>query len=267
MTTSNSLLSSKPVGSTVPGDETPTLARSSATPHESTSFTLLPSNHHHHHHCPNSVRQSSAIETDFIMKYLDFVFPSLFPFYRPSLFETGRSWLLVTLGKSKIAYHSAVSLTCYYSTMALTDIESDGEHTDYTPATKLERTETLESVIQVLIFEIALGKSAPWNLHLSPAFALFENVMASSNADQGQGQSRLASVLLNIGQPLWTKPGQASHVWSPDQAGFRFCASLLIFIDVVASTTIQEPPRLMNYHSDVLARKDDGVYVVNDAEI
>lgn len=297
MMASNNLLSNKPVDSTVPSDQTPTLARSSATSHGSAPFISLPTNHHH---CLNGIEQSPAIETDFIMKYLDFVFPSLFPFYRPSLFETGRSWLLVLLGKSKVAYHSAVSLTSYFFTMALTDVESGEEHTDCkqlrwkevemqtnkcfhslrtdmlaldlnsegTPATKLERVEILESVIQLLIFEIALGKSAPWNSHLSPAFALFEEVMASSDVTfQVQGQSKLASVLLEIGQPLWTKPGQSSHIWSPDQAGFRFCAGLLIFIDVVASTAIQKAPRLLSYHSDILARIDDGNSVVSDAEV
>jgi hypothetical protein len=298
MMASNNLFSTKPVDSTVPGDQTPTLARSSTTSHGSASFILLLNNHHHH--CLNGVGQSPAIETDFIMKYLDFVFPSLFPFYRPSLFETGRSWLLVLLGKSKVAYHSAVSLTSYFFTMALADAESGEEHTDCKqlrwkeveqqtnrcfdslrtdmlaldlnsegmPATKLAKVEILESIIQILIFEIALGKSATWNSHLSPAFALFEEVMASSSVTyQGQSHSKLASVLLEIGQPLWTKPGQSSHIWSPDQAGFRFCAGLLIFIDVVASTAIQKAPRLLSYHSDILACTDDGNYVVSDPEV
>jgi hypothetical protein len=298
MMESNSLSSTIPRDSTVPGDQTPALTRNSASSNGSMPFMLLSNDHHHH--CSHGTGRSAAIETDFIMKYLDFVFPSLFPFYRPSLFETGRSWLLVSLGKSKVAYHSAVSLTNYFFTVALADDEHSEDHTgckqlrwkevedqtnkcfeslrtdmlasnlnsEGTQSTKLERVEILESVIQILIFEIALGKSAPWNFHLSPAFALFEEVMASNDTPyQGQDQSRLTSVLLEIGQPSWTNPAQGSHIWSPDQAGFRFCAGILIFIDVVASTAIQKAPGLLSYHSDILAHKDDGKYAVNDAEV
>lgn len=299
MMVSNALLSIEPMDSAMSGDQTLTPESNSATSHVPTPFTLLPYDHQQHR-CSSGVEQSSAIETDFIMKYLDFVFPALFPFYRPAVFETGRSWLLLLLGKSKIAYHSTVSLSCYFFTMALTDAGGSEEHADCkqfrwkeveqqtnkcfdsirtdmlaldlnsegTPATKLERVEIMESVIQVLIFEIALGKSAPWNSHLPPAFALFEEIMACSGPSyRDQGQSKLASVLLGIGQPLWTKRGHSSHIWSPDQAGFRFCAGLLIFIDVVASTAIQETPRLLKYHPDILARIDEGTSVVSDAEI
>ncbi|KAF2105972.1 fungal-specific transcription factor domain-containing protein [Lophiotrema nucula] len=299
MMASNNLLPTKIVDSSVPGNQAPTQVCSSATSHGSAPFSSLP-NDHQHYHGLNGIQQSPAIEIDFIMKYLDFVFPSLFPFYRPSLFETGRSWLIVLLGRSKVAYHSAVSLTCYFFTMALTDAESGEEHSDCkqvrweeveqqtnqcfdslkihmstldlnlggAPATKLERVEILLNVNQILIFEIALGRSAPWNSHLPPAFALFEEVMASSDISyQGQGQSNLASVLLEIGHPLWTRPGQNGHIWSPDQAGFRFCAGFLIFIDVVGSTVIQKAPRLLSYHSCVLATVDDGKYVVSDAEV
>ncbi|KAL1597418.1 hypothetical protein SLS59_007448 [Nothophoma quercina] len=35
--------------------------------------------------------QASASEANFITKYLDFFFPALFPFYRPHVFDSGRS--------------------------------------------------------------------------------------------------------------------------------------------------------------------------------
>jgi hypothetical protein len=179
--------------------------------------------------------------------------------------------------------------------MALTDVDNSGEYTDCkslrweevehhtnkcfdslrtnmlaldvkSHGTKLERVESLESVVQVLIFEIALGKAAPWNSHLPPAFALFEEIMTSSGSSQGQ-QSNLTSTLLEIGQPLWTRPGHVSHIWSPEQTGFRFYAGLLVFIDVMASTALQETPTLLRYHTDILAPIDDGSYSVSDAAI
>ncbi|KAF1955368.1 hypothetical protein CC80DRAFT_474812 [Byssothecium circinans] len=285
-------------------DCTPGAPRHGSTPLSLLPYALLPQNTQQHD-CPDGTNQPSGLERDFIIKYLDFIFPSLFPFYRPTLFETGRSWLLHLLGKSKIAYHSTVSLSCYLFTMALTDVDSGGdeEHTECkalrweeieqhtnkcfesirmemlaldllstnnTPATKLEKVTIMESVVQVLIFEIALGRAAPWNSHLPPAYALFEKIMASFPGQpsyQDQGQSNFASILLGIGPPLWTRPGYGNRIWSPEQTGFRFCAGLLIFIDVVASTALQQTPRLLPYHKDVFAPTDDGTSIVSEAEV
>lgn len=232
------------------------------------------------------------------MKYFDYVFPILFPFYRPGLFETGRSWLLLLLRKSRIAYHSTFSLASYFFTMALTEADMgkevgdckqrrweelqkqtdkcfDSIRTDMlalglksATATKLEKVEMMESVIQVLIFETALGKSTPYNSHLAAAIALMEDVMTdSARTRRDQSQSKLLSVLLDLEEPLWTGRDCTQHIWSPYQAGLRFSAGLLVFIDVVASTARQEAPRLLSYHPDILSRTDDGGAVVSDVEV
>ncbi|KAF2640796.1 hypothetical protein P280DRAFT_507397 [Massarina eburnea CBS 473.64] len=269
-----------------------------------TPFSLLPSRNHQwsENDCTCCIKQSPDIETDFITKYFDFVFPALFPFYRPALFETGRSWLLALLGKSKVAYHSTVGLSCYFFTMALTGADVEGEHdnckelrweeveqqtnkcfesirTDMltlnlksrdTEATNLERVHMMESVVQVLIFEIALGNSAPWNSHLPPAFALLDEIMTISDPSalsQAQSQSYLTTTLLSIGSPLWTRPGYGTYVWSPDQTGFRFCAGFLLFIDVIASTALRQSPKLLKYHADILTEMDDGIFAISDAEV
>lgn len=296
---SNSLSSIEAMDDSMSGNHTLTPESHLSASHGPAPFTLLPYGHQQHG-CSSGVEQSSAIETDFIMKYLDFVFPALFPFYRPGLFETGRAWLLVLLGKSKIAYHSTVSLSTYFFTMALTDADSGEEYgeckylswkeveqqtnkcfdsirTDMlaldlnlqgVQATQLEKVEIMESVIQVLIFEIALGRCTPYNSHLAAAFSLFEEIMAYSvRSHQDRSQSKLVSVLLDIGQPIWSKSGYRRHIWSPDQTGFQFCAGLLVFIDVVASTALQETPKLLRHHSDILSRTDEGDSVVGDAEI
>lgn len=250
--------------------------------------------------CLIGLEKSSALEKDFTMKYLDFVFPTLFPFYRPGLFETGRSWLLLLLGKSRIAYHSTVSLSYYFFTMALTDASIGNEHSECKQVRwkeieqhsrksfesigadmsalepnsqgglvdNLQKLEILGGIIQVLIFEMALGKCAPRNSHLAAAFALFDEVMAcASRSAQHQDQSKLMTVILETGQPLWTISGNSVHIWSPQQAGFRFYAGLLTFIDVVAGTALQEAPKLLQYHPDILARIDEGAPVLSDAKI
>jgi len=239
------------------------------------------------HMCSTLFSQDVDYEVDFIMKYLDYVFPSLFPFYQPAIFETGRSWLLSLLRHSKIAFHSALSLTSYFFTIALTDAYGDayadctGElwtrlqtqtdncfeiiHTSMLNfnhgdkiATIFEKVHVMESIVQVLIFEVVLGRSVDWNVHLTPALVLFEEVLSK----QDSNTSRIISVLHSIGIPSWYKAEYNHYIWNPDQAGFRFFATLLIFIDVIASTALAQPPRLMPYYSDLLAEQDDGAPIL-----
>ncbi|OSS51941.1 hypothetical protein B5807_03634 [Epicoccum nigrum] len=143
-------------------------------------------------------------------------------------------------------------------------------HMGNTPVTVSERAELFNSIIQVIVFEMALGNSAPWDTHFPAAITLFEDIMAASAARstyRGQSQSRFASVLLGIEDPMWTNPSPSNHIWSASQTGFRFCAGLLIFIDIIASTSLGKAPQLLRYHSDVLAKSDDGLPAVGEAEI
>ncbi|RYN16646.1 hypothetical protein AA0113_g12520 [Alternaria arborescens] len=261
-------------------------------------FSLLSSDIQHYHYS-QPVQENSPIEADFINKYIDFVFPALFPYYRPSLFDTGRSWLLQLLGKSRIAHHAALSISCYFFTMALIDLEgTSGDHAECRmlrwdeverhaencfdslrknilaldlhtqDIEQLARVETLENIVHLLIFEMALSKAAPSNSHLSPAYTLLRQIMGCDpSSHENQMQSGITTVLLRIEPPLWTNPADGTHIWSPAQAGVRFCAALLIFVDIVASIALQEPPTLLPYHSTLLAEKDVGVSLPSDAEI
>jgi hypothetical protein len=231
--------------------------------------------------------EDSDYETDFIMKYLDYVFPSLFPFYQPAIFETGRSWMLSLLRRNKTAFHSALSLTSYFFTIALTDAYEDAYadctselwsrlenqtdkcfkiiHTNMLnlnfrnkTTTALEKVYMMESIIQVLMFEVVLGRSVDWNLHLTPALALFEEVVGEADSHD----SKMISVLHSIGLPTWYKAEYGHYMWNPDQAGFRFFAALLIFVDIIASTALVQTPKLSRYHSEFLARQDDGAPIL-----
>ncbi|CAO2656491.1 Nn.00g052940.m01.CDS01 [Neocucurbitaria sp. VM-36] len=197
MMVSDNLLSLEPPNSSMLGMETLTPGSSSATSPGTTHFGVLP--YHGDHRCSSTTEQTSAVETDFIMKYIDFVFPALFPFYRSTFFETGRSWLLMLLGKSKIAYHSTVSLSCYFFTMALRDADIGDEYVDC--------------------------KHLRWMEVEEQTNKCFESIRTD------------------------------------------ILALDLIFIDVIASTTIREPPKLLKYHSNVLAQVDDGSPIVGDAEV
>jgi hypothetical protein len=125
-------------------------------------------------------------------------------------------------------------------------------------AKALEKVHVMESIIQILMFEVVIGRSADWNLHLTPALALLEEVFSGADAHN----SKMISILLSIGVPAHYKAEYGHYMWNPDQAGFRFFAALLIFMDVIASTALGQPPRLTPYHSDFLAKQDNGAPII-----
>lgn len=268
---------------------------------ETTLIATLPWSHQQNHRF-DTLDQASASQLSFIMKFLDFVFPALFPYYKPDIFDSGRSWLLLLLRKSKIAYHATLGLSCYYFTLTLSDIEEGTEHRickqlqwnevetetarcfgslradiaamnldiRSVSITVKDKVDLMNAILQVIVFEMTMGKSAPWNTHLPAAITILEEIMAADEAQvqyQGQSQSKFASVLLGIEEPLWTNPGPSNHIWSPLQTGFRFGTGLLIFIDIIASTILRIEPRLLHLHTDVLSKIDDGLFIVGEPEI
>jgi hypothetical protein len=221
-----------------------------------------------------------AWEMDFVMMYLDHVFPFLFPFYRPHLVGTGRTWLLTFLKQSDSVFHSATSLSAYFFIVRLGD-EFPGEHDDcktivWDQVVKqaglsiqliqkdlrdvqargkevklLEKAHLMENIIQLLIFDTFLGRSANWQIHLKPAITLFEDLFKGS-FPHSDGELDLGHVL---GEMVWDSGSEnpfGRPIWNPDQSGFRFFAAILIFIDIVASTALGKPPKLKMYHSKIL---------------
>jgi len=237
-----------------------------------------------HDHLP-ILSRGRDFEFDFLMKYLDYVFPLLFPFYQPGLHETGRSWVLVLLRRSRVAFHSAMSLSVYFFIFTLIDVypgqhdackiqlwEKVGRQTDMcfemiqhdiqdlsfrgSQSTLLEKVRVMESITQFLIFEVALSRSANWNLHLTPALALFEEIWQSTTTEGSE--PKLLAVLDAMTLHLRYGLDHGGYVWSPEQAGFRFFTGLLVFIDIIASTSLEQPPRLTEYHPHLLADLDNG---------
>jgi len=237
-----------------------------------------------HDHLP-ILSRGRDFEIDFLMKYLDYVFPLLFPFYQPGIHETGRSWVLVLLRRSRVAFHSAMSLSVYFFIFTLIDVypgqhdvcksqlwEKVGRQTDMcfemiqhdiqdlsfrgSQSTLLEKVRVMESITQFLIFEVALSRSANWNLHLTPALALFEEIWQGTTTEGSE--PKLLAVLDAMTLHLRYGLDHGGYVWSPEQAGFRFFTGLLVFIDIIASTSLEQPPRLTEYHPHLLADLDNG---------
>lgn len=237
-----------------------------------------------HDHLP-LLSHGRDFEIDFLMKYMDYVFPHLFPFYQPSIHETGRSWILVLLRRSRVAFHSAMSLSAYFFIFTLIDgypgqhelcksqmwaavegqadicfdlIQHDIQDLSFraSQSTLLEKARVMESITQFLIFEVALQRGADWNLHLTPALALFEEIWQSITIDGPD--SKLLAILDGMTQHLRFGLDHGGYVWSPEQAGFRFITGLLVFIDIIASVSLEQKPRLTNYYPHILAEMDNG---------
>ena len=69
--------------------------------------------------------------------------PFLFPFYRPSLAESGRGWLLVLLMKNKSLFHTALSLASYFFSVSLDEQMHGADGADQSQAQAQGKQTTL----------------------------------------------------------------------------------------------------------------------------
>ncbi|KAF9872440.1 C6 transcription factor [Colletotrichum karsti] len=217
----------------------------------------------------------------FIMIYLDYVFPFLFPFYKPALLEGGRGWLLNVLNHNKALYHTALSLSSHFFGVVL-----NGAQVEHTPcrirsvaslqhqldlALKELRADmaaiseagvaghlqqscrVLESIVQLLVFDVTLASNDHWQMHLDAATIVFQQILPRPD-DWDPTMLQMAIPLL---QGVHFPPG--SHKpWSSDQAALRFFTASLLYFDIISSTALERPPRLQGYHHYLLSpRKED----------
>ncbi|KAL2810923.1 fungal-specific transcription factor domain-containing protein [Aspergillus granulosus] len=215
------------------------------------------------------------LELSFVMIYLDYAFPVLFPFYTPTIFDGGRSWLLVLPMKVKALYHAILSLTSYFFTNVpistspaykscidiacgeqrkqinlavkmvqydLHNINSRGVHYDL-----VESAYLLESIVQLLIFESIVATSETWRMHLDAGIVLFEQIVKSPDT--------IPSLLDLMEQRSSLPMATSGHtLWNSDQASFRFFSAVLLLADIISSTALEQPPRLRQYHDDLLTK-------------
>ncbi|KAL2849816.1 fungal-specific transcription factor domain-containing protein [Aspergillus pseudoustus] len=220
-------------------------------------------------------RFDNELELSFVMIYLDYAFPVLFPFYTPTIFDGGRSWLLVLPMKIKALYHTTLSLTSHFFSNVpistgpayeaciriacgeqrkqidlavkmvqydLQNINSRGVHYDL-----VESAYLLDSIVQLLIFESIVATSETWRMHLDAGIVLFEQIVKPPGT---------MSSLLDLMEKRSSLPMVSSHntLWNSDQASFRFFSAVLLLADVVSSTALEQPPRLRDYHDDLLTK-------------
>ncbi|KAH8904081.1 hypothetical protein BR93DRAFT_162103 [Coniochaeta sp. PMI_546] len=223
-----------------------------------------------------------AWELGATMTYIDHVFPFLFPFYRPSLLDTSRAWLLAFVNLNRAVSHSVLSLSSFFITVGLKESYPDrapcnsviwnqvvgqaeksfgmirtdlaGVASYGSTADLLEKARMMETIIQLLIFELFVGGSsgAAWQAHLTPAVALFEDLFANNRAFT-EDDGGLAHIL---DQMVWPPPSfpklSERHLWNPDQAAFRFFAAILLGLDILSGVALRQTPRLHRYHAHLL---------------
>lgn len=217
------------------------------------------------------------------MFYLDYVFPFLFPFYRAPFVDVGRGWLLILLTKNKALFHSALSLAAYFhgivrshtdeaahqcQTHAVEELheqqglalqwlqrEMQDIVTRGVKANLADANRVMASIIQLMTSEAAIANPGNWTMHLDAATELFNEIMEHHAATE-TGRFCFMLVLLHLGpKPFsWTPK---NHPWGSDQATLRFFTAQLLLFDTIASTSLQQPPRLQQWHDSLLVDLDE----------
>ncbi|KAI8628997.1 fungal-specific transcription factor domain-containing protein [Xylariaceae sp. FL1651] len=221
----------------------------------------------------------SEMEVTYTMVYLDYVVPYLFPFYRPCMIESSRGWMLVLLMKNRALFHTALSLANWLYAVILDSM--DGSHGDCKRANWNQLQERqgiaikalqedikalnargvanafkqsvscMQSIIQLLEFEVAMGNTENWQVHHDAAVVLFDQLMTHHATDNST--TPWTSILGRIGLPFRRIPlGNGRQVLTSDQTAYRFYTAYLLWIDIVAATANGETPRLQQYHAELL---------------
>lgn len=220
------------------------------------------------------------------MIYLDYVFPFLFPFYQPPLIETGRQWLLGLVCQNELSFHTAASLSAYFFTlvpqkngqeihdeckavvweglvkqtdMAFKAIQNDvaaisqqGGHSSL-----IEKVRLMEEITQLLILDVTVRRDVNWAMHLTPALSLIDEVFKGHGMRHCKPNfTALLAELPPLPLPAAT-PHQKPLPNTADQSALVFFTSLLLFIDIVASTGLCKSPSLQQYHGSLLAPDED----------
>lgn len=221
----------------------------------------------------------------FMMLYLDYTFPFLYPFYRPSILEGGRGWLPVTMMRNKALFHIALSLSSYLMTevlkngsdahnnckqhnwdslqaqqqLAMRELQADLQELNSrgVQGNLVASCQVVSSVMQLLTFEVAITDTGNWQMHLDAASLIFEQIMEHHGTGEA-GNACWHRVLYQLGDGVVPNlAGEDHRPWSPDQASLRFFTASLLFFDTLSATALGRAPRLLKYHDHLLTVLDN----------
>ncbi|KAL6691377.1 fungal-specific transcription factor domain-containing protein [Trichoderma pleuroticola] len=214
-------------------------------------------------------------ELHLLMIYLDYVFPYLFPHYRSSILAGGRGWILEILHTNKAVYHSAISLSTSFYALVLNN--SDKAHDECTmqmihkfesqielclkelhkevdyintnaPGFDLKKELVLmQSILQMLFFEVATSNKDNWKLHFNAAIAVFLRILP----DPKEWNKTLNSLFTHTHK--WPPPEFGPRrPWTTNQAALRFFTATILYIDILSSITLGNVPQLASYHASIV---------------
>ncbi|KAL6922431.1 hypothetical protein FSST1_006457 [Fusarium sambucinum] len=219
---------------------------------------------------PNPTEDGVAL----VSVYMDYIFPILFPFYRPYITQCGRVWLLSLAMKNTGFMSSIVSISslvlrlipahigpgqdaCASKTLdqihtqaslALESMQRDLQrlHDHGIEKCLSDSVHLLANMMQQLNFELAIAPSGNWQAHLDAATNLFEKVL-EHHGKVGE-TCQMSAVISNLSGPSW--PG-AVVAMNTEQGAFRFFSSILLVADIISSTVREQPAKLLEYHSEL----------------
>ncbi|KAI6081638.1 fungal-specific transcription factor domain-containing protein [Hypoxylon rubiginosum] len=219
-------------------------------------------------------------DTVLLMFYLEHVFPFLFPFYRPPTLQGGRAWVLEMMIGSPVVRQATLCQSSYFFSLtqrlsncdvlwetvlmqtrnafgvlrqALQVIDSSGITEHLHGAVRI-----MASIMQVQRFDITISSFTNCQAHLNAALALFRQLFEIPGViELEEPLLRFNTILDHLGPTAWVLPTQCIQVPSAEQAAFRFSSTLLILDDIIASTVLQEQPRLYEYHRSLLGNIED----------
>jgi hypothetical protein len=225
-------------------------------------------------------------DTVLLMFLLDTLFPFLFPFYRPSTLQGGKSWVLELIISSPVYRQAALCQSHYFfsvvrksneqnvcwefvikQTRAAFDILrqalqviNTSNITDHLSGA----ARIMASIMQVQRFEIAVLSFNNCQSHLNASLALFRQILDSTGAVALMGpKASFNTAIDNLGLPSSLLHGASVGVPTAEQAAFVFSSALLIFDDIIASIVLQEQPRLYGYHHSLLTDSDGSGAPIN----
>ncbi|KAH7131855.1 fungal-specific transcription factor domain-containing protein [Dendryphion nanum] len=227
-------------------------------------------------------------ETILLTFYLDHLFPFMYPFYRPSVYQGGRAWILEMMMKSPVMRQAILCPSSYFYSLARGT--SSDEMLWETAVTQTKSAfETLRSALQVITgssiidhlhgavrimasimqvqrFEIAISSFDNCQAHLNAAVTLFRQILDSAELLQSINSSLRWDALMTQIRGITLK-GQCVRIPSAEQSTFIFSSTLLIFDDIIASTVLQERPKLFDYHRELLFGVDGSTPPIDMASI
>ncbi|KAI0173861.1 fungal-specific transcription factor domain-containing protein [Pestalotiopsis sp. NC0098] len=225
---------------------------------------------------PADIGPSDALLLTF---YIEQVLPFLFPFYRPSLLQGGKSWILEMVLNSPVVRRATLCQSSYFFALAQTvgryfpcnkvlgqtqdafEVLRRALEVLRGPADISEHVfgavRVLASIMQVQRFELAVLSFQNCHTHLNAGLALFKQLLGTVGSD-GRGGNRVDfnQLLTSLGPSSWSSTSLNIDVPSPEQSALRFSAALLIFDDIIASTVLQEPPKLYDILEDLIGGED-----------